>query len=260
MQPPAGPERRVANVSGADVRVPVYARIQQQIRQGIASGLYAPGDRIPSEPELAAGFDTTRATVARALQELVFDGTITRRAGSGSFVAPRSPSVTLDSRRLRSFEEQAAESGETVSYRVVTFRQEAAPPVAAAGLGVQPASPVYHLERVRLIKGVPLSLESRFIPLEIGRRFAEQDLARRSIHHILEAVLGLRIVQIRASVLPGIATARVGGLLGVGRGRPLLIRDHVLIGPDERPILAGRSLYTEQFRLQYVVREGEGGP
>jgi GntR family transcriptional regulator len=252
--------RRPANVTGADVHVPVYARIQRQIRQGIASGTYTPGDRIPSEPELAARFGTTRATVARALQELVFDGTIIRRAGSGSFVAPRTPSVALDSRRLRSFEEQAAESGETVSYRVVTFRQETVPPVAAAGLGVDPASLVYHLERVRQIKGVPLSLESRFVPPEIGSRLAAEDLARRSIHHILETVLGLRIIRIQASVLPGIATARVGDLLGVGRGRPLLIRDHVLIGRDDRPILAGRSFYTEHFRLQYVVQEEESGP
>ncbi len=238
--------------------MPVYARIQQQIRDGIASGSYRPGDRIPSEPELAAQFGTTRATVARALQELVFDGSIIRRAGSGSFVAPRTPAVALDSRRLRSFEEQAAETGETVSYRLITFRQAAAPPDAAAKLGLDPAAQLYHLERVRLIQGVPLSLESRFIPLPIGARFAAEDLARQSIHHILAATLGLRIIRIQASVLAGTATTRVGALLEIVRGRPLLIRDHVLTGPDERPIVVGRSFYTERFRLQYVVHEGEG--
>ena len=86
------------------VRVPVYIRIQHELRNGIISGAYAPGDRIPSETELAQRFETTRATVARALQELVFDGTIVRRAGAGSFVAPSATSVPLESKRLRSFE------------------------------------------------------------------------------------------------------------------------------------------------------------
>ncbi len=237
--------------------MPVYVRIQQQIRDGIASGSYKPGDRIPSEPALAVRFGTTRATVARALHELVFDGTIIRRAGSGSFVSSRTVSVALDSRRLRSFEEQAAERGETVSYRLITFREEAMPAEAAAGLGVAQDTPAYHLERVRLIRGVPQSLESRFIPLEIGRRLAAADVARRPIHQILEVSLGLQIARIEVTVLAGTATARVGSLLGIGRGRPLLLRDHVLVGLDERPILAGRSYYTAQFRLQYVVQAGE---
>jgi GntR family transcriptional regulator len=256
LQRVARPDRHGA---AADIRVPVYARIQQDIRDGVTSGVYAPGGRIPSEPELAKRFGTTRATVAHALQELVFDGTIVRRAGSGSFVAQRAPSVALDARRLRSFEEQAAETGETVSYRMVSFRQETATPDAAAGLGVGPASSIYHLERVRLINGVPLSLESRMIPVEIGGRLAADDLACRSIHDILEKGLGLRIIRIQASVLPGIATARVGRLLEIARGRPLLIRDHVLIGLEGRPLIVGRSLYTEHFRIQYVVHEGEGG-
>ncbi len=237
--------------------MPVYVRIQQQIREGIASGSYKPGDRIPSEPALAAHFGTTRATVARALQELVFDGTIIRRAGSGSFVASRTPSVALDSRRLRSFEEQAAERGETVSYRLITFREETLPASIAAGLRVPPDTPVYHLERVRLIRDVPQSLESRFIPLEVGRRLTTADVARRSIHQILEGSLNMQIARIEVSVLAGTATARVGSLLGIGRGRPLLLRDHVLVSLDERPILAGRSYYTAQFRLQYVVQAGE---
>ena len=73
--------------TGISIRVPVYIQIQHEIRRGIQAGDYAAGDRIPSENELAERFETTRATVARALQELVFDGTIVRRAGAGSFVA-----------------------------------------------------------------------------------------------------------------------------------------------------------------------------
>lgn len=236
------------------VRVPVYIRIQHELRNGIISGAYAPGDRIPSETELAQRFETTRATVARALQELVFDGTIVRRAGAGSFVAPSATSVPLESKRLRSFEEQAAETGEKVDYRLVDFSPAAAPEAAAVRLNIPAGSTVYRLERLRLIKGVPLSLETRLIPEQIGKRIAAPDLDSLPIHEILQASLGLAIARIEVSVRAGAATAHVAHLLGLQKGRPLLIRDHVIFGTDGVAVLTGSSFYTEQFRLDYVVQ------
>jgi GntR family transcriptional regulator len=243
---------------GIAVRVPVYLRIQHDIRRGILAGNYAAGDRIPSENELAQRFRTTRATVARALQELVFDGTIVRRAGAGSYVAPAAAHVPLDSSRLKSFEDQAAEWGETVDYRLVSFAPVRLPAAVAIRLRQDPQAKGYRLERLRLIKGVPLSFEDRFLPAEIGARISDADLADRSIHEILQADLGLTIDRIDASVRAGTATARVAALLELPKGRPLLIRDHVLVGPDGRPILAGASFYTEQFKLDYVVHQASG--
>jgi GntR family transcriptional regulator len=243
---------------GIPVRIPVYIRIQHGIRRGILSGAYVAGDRIPSENELAQRFETTRATVARALQELVFDGTIVRRAGAGSFVAPSTAHVPLESHRLRSFEEQAAEIGESVDYRLIEYQLAKLPAAAAAGLKLVPHTVAYRLERLRLIKGVPLSFEDRFLPEEIGARIPLTDLANRSIHEILQVDLGLPIARIEASVRAGTATARVAELLELPKGRPLLIRDHVLVGMNDRPILVGASFYTEQFKLDYVVHQAAG--
>jgi GntR family transcriptional regulator len=237
------------------VRVPVYVRIQHELRQGILAGTYAPGDRIPSETELAQRFETTRATVARALQELVFDGTIVRRAGAGSYVAPNATSVPLESKRLRSFEEQAAETGERVDYQLVDFSLVPTPEAAAARLNLPLTAKIYRLERLRLIKGVPLSLETRLIPAELGERIVTEDLARLPIHEILQSSLGIAIARIEVSVRAGAATPRVAQLLGLQKGRPLLIRDHVLVDAADLPILTGSSFYTEQFRLDYVVNE-----
>jgi GntR family transcriptional regulator len=229
--------------------------IQHEIRDGILSGTYGAGDRIPSETELARQFKTTRATVARALQELVFDGTIIRRAGAGSFVASGAGAVLLDAKRLRSFEEQAAETGETVEYRLVSFSLVSMPPASAGPLRAEPGSKAYHLERTRLVKGVPLSLESRFVPQAIGARITAGDLERRSMHHILEAGLGHKIVRIEVSVRAGTATSRIARLLEIRKGRPLLIRDHLLVDRQDRPIVHGASFYTEQFRLDYIVHD-----
>ncbi|HEY3377301.1 MAG TPA: GntR family transcriptional regulator [Armatimonadota bacterium] len=61
--------------------------IRDFIHTRITEAYYLPGQRIPSETELCERFQTTRATVGKALQELALAGLITRRRGSGSCVA-----------------------------------------------------------------------------------------------------------------------------------------------------------------------------
>jgi GntR family transcriptional regulator of arabinose operon len=68
---------------------PKYRQIFDNLGEAIRSGKYAPGQRLPSEAQLVKAFGTSRITVNRALRELQLGGLIDRRAGSGSFVRPR---------------------------------------------------------------------------------------------------------------------------------------------------------------------------
>ena len=65
---------------------PKYEVIRQTLADGIISGQYPPGHRLPSESELVKTFAASRPTVNRALRELQLAGLIERRAGSGSYV------------------------------------------------------------------------------------------------------------------------------------------------------------------------------
>ncbi len=66
--------------------LPKYKQVLESIRDAILSRQFAPGDRLPSETELARKFRVSRITVNRALRELQAMGLIERRAGSGSYV------------------------------------------------------------------------------------------------------------------------------------------------------------------------------
>jgi len=65
---------------------PKHAIICDEIRRAITSGRYEEGQRLPTEAELVEQYDTSRPTVARALRDLQYEGLISRRAGSGTFV------------------------------------------------------------------------------------------------------------------------------------------------------------------------------
>jgi DNA-binding LacI/PurR family transcriptional regulator len=68
-----------------------HDRIRQSLTEDIATGRYAPGQRLPSESELVKAFGASRPTVNRALRDLQVSGVIERRAGSGSYVRKDPP-------------------------------------------------------------------------------------------------------------------------------------------------------------------------
>ena len=234
---------------------PIYARIQRFIREEIASGRLTEGARAPSEPELAVRFGTTRATVARALQQLVFEGVIVRRSGSGTFVAPLPISAPIDLTRVRSFEEQITAKGATVEYETLDFVRRKATASEAETLHLDPGGHVHALDRLRLVSGKKMSIECRIIPDELGSRMTPHMLETKSIHRILDEDLGLRVLRVEGRIRAGLARGSMADRLGVKRGAALIIRDYVLFSADRRPLVSGESFYRDDFHIDYVVQQ-----
>jgi len=65
----------------------LYQQIARAIAAAIADGRYAPGDRLPSERELADEFSVSRPTIRDAMIALEFQGLVEARPGSGVYVA-----------------------------------------------------------------------------------------------------------------------------------------------------------------------------
>ena len=65
---------------------PIYAQLIRQIRQGIVSGDYPPGERLPSVRDLATEAGVNPNTMQRALQELERQGMVFSQRTAGRFV------------------------------------------------------------------------------------------------------------------------------------------------------------------------------
>lgn len=66
---------------------PLYQQIFEEIKSAIEEGVYAPKERIPSEPELAAQYGVSRITVRRAVEDLCAEGYLVKQQGRGTFVS-----------------------------------------------------------------------------------------------------------------------------------------------------------------------------
>src|SRR5919197_1480701 len=73
-----------------------YEHVAERLAAEIRAGAFAPGERLPSERELARRLEVGRASVREAIAALQVQGVIETRPGSGSFVAARPPERRRD--------------------------------------------------------------------------------------------------------------------------------------------------------------------
>jgi GntR family transcriptional regulator len=67
--------------------MPVYRQVIDQVRGGIASGLLAPGDQLPTVRQLAVDLEINPNTVIRAYRELELGGLLETHQGTGTFIS-----------------------------------------------------------------------------------------------------------------------------------------------------------------------------
>lgn len=143
-------------------RPALWTAIAEALRSEIAQGLYAPGDRLPTEAELAARFGVNRHTVRHALAALADAGTVHPRRGAGVFVTARPTDYPLG-QRVR-FHQNVAASGRTPSRRITRRETRPATQAEAAALRLGAGAAVHVVEGVSLADGQPLAVFRSVFP------------------------------------------------------------------------------------------------
>lgn len=239
---------------------PIYIQIQSFLRQGIEQGRFRPADRLPSEQELASRFATTRSTVAKALQQLVFEGRVTRRVGSGTFVSSPPIDDRVDTNLLESFEDHMRATGESVHYELLDFAVATVPPDLIQPWSLKEAG-FWRLDRLRYVGGRKVALEVRYLPDSIARGIDPQWLREQTVQQVLQENLGLTIGRIDNAISAAVASAEQARLLGITKGAPLLVREHCILDPRGRALLQGSTRYAGKFSVRYTLGPaGGGGP
>jgi len=141
--------------------LPLYQQLQRGLRKAIELKLLAPEDALPPERDLAEEFQVSRITVRKALDGLVSEGLLTRRQGSGTYVASR---VEKSFSKLSSFTEDMTTRGRTPRSVWLKKTQGTVTPEEAMATGFSPGTPVYRFNRLRFADDVPMSLEYCTIP------------------------------------------------------------------------------------------------
>jgi GntR family transcriptional regulator len=229
---------------------PLYHRVYRQISEEIESGALQAGDRLPSERWLCDELGVSRATVRRAIEELVLDGLVEGR-GRGSFVTGEA--LAEPPNTLMSLSELGRSRGLQATSRVLTNEVRPATLDEAEAFGIAPGAEVFELHRLRMLDGLPISLDHNRVSLRLLPTARDLDFTTASLYTALEAE-GHRLTRADYEVEARAVADDEAELLGLAPGAPVLQTITVAIMEDGQVADLGRTIYrADRYRFQATL-------
>jgi GntR family transcriptional regulator len=234
----------------SDASQPLYHRVYRQIAQEIEAGALQPGARLPSERWLCDELGVSRATVRRAIEELIGDGLVEAR-GRGSFVTGEA--LVEPPNTLMSMSELGRSRGLDATARVLSSAIRPATIDEADAFGVAPGAELLELQRLRMLDGLPIAIDDNRVPLRVLPSAGELDFTTASLYDAIERE-GNRLARADYELEARAAGEDEAELLGLAPDAPVLFATTVALGEDGRILDLGQTVYrADRYRFQATL-------
>jgi GntR family histidine utilization transcriptional repressor len=154
---------------------PIFQRIKDYLMSEIAAGRWKEGDVVPSEQALVRQFGVSRMTVNRAVRELTAEHVLTRRQGSGTYVAPQKYQATLV--EIRSIADEIRARGHRHHSSLHLLEQQRASDLLTLQFELPAAELLFHSVIVHFENEVPIQVEDRWVNPACAPDYLAQDFA-----------------------------------------------------------------------------------
>jgi GntR family transcriptional regulator len=233
-------------------------QLRDQLERAVRSERMRPGDKLPSELELASRFAVSRSSVREALKLLEQDGLIDVHHGSGRFV---SASAALRVNRPITRFEGVTELLEDLGYHpindVLSVERGLATDEERAALGLDAGAEVVRLRRLRRHDDTALMLSFNVFCADLLGDDAVEDVDfAGSLTEWLRARGHLPVssaAEIRAAAIPD----DVAHLPGVDAGQPWLLITERCVDASGAPVLLSNDFHRGDFFAFHVLRRRE---
>jgi GntR family transcriptional regulator len=212
-------------------RAPKYYLVKLHLLEYIES--LEQGAAVPAERDLAAELGTSRTTVRQALVELVAEGRLVRRQGSGTYVADAKITWPL---QLASFTEQAAANGQVPSSQLLGVERIQATAELAEKLGIRVGAGLHQLDRLRLADGRPTAVETALLSAARFPYLGRKMRSAGSLEAVLANDYGVKLRAGEATIDTMPASPREAALLRVDTGSPMLVVRRRSFDTDGLPV------------------------
>jgi GntR family transcriptional regulator len=232
--------------------IALHHQIKEDLFLHLRSGRWPPGFELPTEESLCRHYGVSRGTLRRAIGDLVTDGYIERHRGRGSFVSrPKLESGVVSTyKRFRVVGPPLDPGG-----RVLACRRVRAVKDVASMLDVVAGVAIWRLERVRFTQGVPVSLQTSFIPVDLCPDLSRHDLVTRHLIDVLRDAYGVQLTSAVEYVEPTVADGYAARVLSVTPRTPLFQIERFTRSTRERVAEYRRALLRgDIYRYRIELR------
>ncbi len=230
-------------------RIPLYYQLENVLREKIASGVFAGGDRLPTENDLIEEYKVSRITVRQALQSLSDEGLINRKQGRGTYVAERKSTKRKFSGtiHLTGSLDELIEMGMETPVKVLEMNRVEADVYEAELLQLKVGTPIYRLKRLRMNENKPFGLIVNYLPEEIGSRLTVAELSSGALLHTIESKLGYTLDNACQEIKAELSDPYVANLLDIRVGTALLSIERTVFTNTGVPVEYVHTLYRSDL-------------
>ena len=236
-------------------RLPLSLQAQRYLRHAIETGTYQPGERLPSEANLASELGISRGTLREAFLNLEREGVIVRKHGVGTFVAPGCEH-RLESglERLESILELAARRGLQTKFDALQVREEPANVELADRLQAAPGTLLTSVRRVIVVDKVPVAYMLDVVLSSVLPSATVDESFNGSVLDLLKQKQEQPIAQAMADIVALNADASLADKLGVEPGQAVLLIEETLFDKRGMSIGFSENYFVPDFFRFRVVR------
>jgi GntR family transcriptional regulator len=232
-------------------------RLRDELLNQITNSQLEPGAKLPTESELSKRFGVSRATVREAVRGLVEAGYVSRRRGSGSYVAERRRTPHgLDA--TLSYLAMIESAGANAGLRVLEAAYERSAKIDGI-FQLTREEKVLAVERVRTADDRPVIYSRDRIPA----RLLTDDLDLESLDPSLFALLrssGHAADHATATLKAVPSTNCTAKVLGVRRGKPVLYIEEINYDRDGEPVMVSREWHVSEAFDMRINRRAQPAP
>ena len=205
------------------------------------------GQAIPAERKLSQELGVSRLTLRAAVDQLVREGYLSRRHGSGTFVTEPKIAQQLT---LTSFTEDMRRRGMTPGSRTLELTVTTAGAWLARRLLVPPEERIVRVKRLRLADGETMALEVLHVPEALVPGLKRSDLENHSFYDLLQERYGIVIDSGTQTIEPTVTNEEESELLGVPLHSPAFLFERTSVSQTGQTVEFVRSLYRgDRYRL-----------
>ena len=228
---------------------PIHRKIADQLRRRIVAGRYE-GTGLPPELTLKEEFGVSRHTIRAALQSLVQDGLIERRAGLGTRLTNRARGGAWAVGSLENMiGEFSIDHALTLRAEVVAARRF---PRVASLLAIRKTGRLFHVFRLFPSAGPIFAISNTFTSARLAPRLPTSEIAERPVIEVVEQRCRLRAARARQLASAAAADEETARQLEVQPGDPILVLHRTYFSSDEEPIVHA-EMFCRPDRYQQIV-------
>ncbi|MFT8357446.1 GntR family transcriptional regulator [Bifidobacterium aquikefiri] len=236
----------------SNIGIPKYITVRDHLRQRLTS--MQAGEQLPTEAELCTQYNVSRITIRRAVDDLIRDGALVRKQGSGTFKTRDDPSTgEVLSEHIRGFFRQQSDLGRKV-YTKVLQNHLINDALIAAKLDLHDDADIIELERLRYVNDELQQHVATYLPAQRFSAVLEHDFSHGSLYEFIEQSYAIELSRNEVVVRIEKADPAVASFFGIPSESSVLAMDSTVFDTFGSTIAFGTALHPpEHSEVRFII-------